>query len=191
MDTSTERAVLHVDIDAFFAAIEQLRDPRLRDRPVIVGAGVIASCSYEARRFGLHAGMTLSEARRLCPKAVILEGHAQVYRSFAESIFERCREISPSVETFLDEAYCDLSGTTASRRPLEAVRRTQESYPRGHRPHCHLWAGTQSLLAKLIGKTSKPDGLQRPPASQADGFLRDRPMSSSRASGGSRRPCAP
>ena len=67
-----ERTVLHVDIDAFFAAIEQLRDPRLAGKPVIVGAGVIASCSYEARRFGLKAGMALSEAKRLCPAAVIL-----------------------------------------------------------------------------------------------------------------------
>ena len=66
------RTVLHVDIDAFFAAIEQQRDPRLRGRPVIVGAGVIASCSYEARRFGLKAGMTLSEAKRLCPRAVVV-----------------------------------------------------------------------------------------------------------------------
>src|SRR5207244_7395203 len=65
------RTLLHVDIDAFFAAIEQQRNPHLRGRPVIVGAGVITSCSYEARRFGLRAGMPLSEARRLCPEAVI------------------------------------------------------------------------------------------------------------------------
>ena len=107
----TTPIVLHVDIDAFFAAIEQLRDPRLKGRPVIVGAGCIASCSYEARRFGLRAGMALSEARRLCPEAVILEGHAQVYRCFAEQIFACCRAIAPAVETYLDEAYCDLTGT--------------------------------------------------------------------------------
>src|ERR1041385_6229091 len=95
------RTVLHVDIDAFFAAIEQQRDPRLRGRPVIVGAGVIASCSYEARKFGLRAGMTLTEAKRLCPGAVILEGHAQVYRCYADRVFERCRELSPDVETYL------------------------------------------------------------------------------------------
>src|SRR5262245_4283102 len=106
-----ERLILHVDIDAFFAAIEQLLDPRLQGRPVIVGAGVIASCSYEARRFGLKAGMSLSEAKRLCPDALILEGHAQTYRCFAEQIFACCREIAHTVETFLDEAYCDLSGT--------------------------------------------------------------------------------
>src|SRR5262249_11858013 len=106
-----ERVVLHVDIDAFFAAIEQVRDPRLKGKPVIVGAGVIASCSYEARRFGLKAGMSLSDARRLCPHAIILEGHAQTYRCFAERIFDLCREVAPAVECHLDEAYCDLSGT--------------------------------------------------------------------------------
>src|SRR5687768_17702332 len=123
-----ERSVLHVDIDAFFAAIEQLRDPRLKGQPVIVGAGVIASCSYEARRFGLHAGMPLTEARRLCPAAVILDGHAQVYRCFADEIFESCRAISPAVETYLDEAYCDLSGTERLHGDLlEAARRLKQT----------------------------------------------------------------
>src|SRR5215470_8093307 len=113
-----DRVVLHVDIDAFFAAIEQVRDPRLKGRPVIVGAGVIASCSYEARRFGLKAGMTLSEAKRLCPDAIILEGHAQVYRCYAERIFEHCRALSPDVETYLDEAYVELTGTERVHRDL-------------------------------------------------------------------------
>src|SRR5260370_31793205 len=103
--------VLLVDIDAFFAQVEQVRFPRLRGKPVIVGAGVIASCSYEARRSGLHAGMRLTDARRLCPGVVILEGSAQTYRCFAEEIFALCRETAPAVESFLDEAYLDLDGT--------------------------------------------------------------------------------
>ena len=65
--------ILHLDIDAFFASVEQLKNPRLRNRPVIVGAGVIASCSYEARRFGCSAGMPIRQALRLCPHAVVLE----------------------------------------------------------------------------------------------------------------------
>jgi len=177
MTTPTPRTVLHVDIDAFFAAIEQLRDPRLHGQPVIVGAGVIASCSYEARRFGLHAGMPLSEARRLCPKAVILEGHAQVYRSFAETIFECCREISPSVETFLDEAYCDLTGTDRLHGDLlEAARALKQRIRErsGLTVSCGL--GPNRMLAKLVGKTRKPDGLARLEASEADAFLRDRPI---------------
>jgi len=174
---ATDRAVLHVDIDAFFAAIEQLRHPRLQGQPVIVGAGVIASCSYEARRFGLRAGMPLTEARRLCPHAVVLEGHAQIYRSFAETIFERCREVSPSVETFLDEAYCDLTGTDRLHGDLlEAARALKQRIHEdtGLTVTCGL--GPNRMLAKLIGKTVKPDGLARLGAVEADDFLRDRPI---------------
>ncbi len=171
------RTVLHVDIDAFFAAIEQLRDPRLRGRPVIVGAGVIASCSYEARRHGLHAGMPLSEARQRCPRAVVLEGHAQVYRAFAEVIFECCREFSPSVETFLDEAYCDLTGTGRLHGDLVHAARALKRVIRertGLGVTCGL--GPNRMLAKLVGKTAKPDGLARVDALEADAFLRDRPI---------------
>ena len=171
------RAVLHVDIDAFFAAIEQQRDPRLRGKPVIVGAGVIASCSYEARRFGLKAGMSLSEAKRLCPAAVILEGHAQIYRCFAEEIFARCRAIAPEVETYLDEAYCDLTGTERLHGDLLAAARglkCQILEATGLTVTCGI--GPNRMLAKLIGKTTKPDGLVRIHAAEADAFLVDRPI---------------
>jgi len=169
--------VLHVDIDAFFAAIEQLREPRLKGRPVIVGAGCIASCSYEARRFGLHAGMALSEARRLCPAAVILEGHAQVYRCFAERIFECCRAVAPAVETFLDEAYCDLSGTERLHgEPLAVARRLKADILERTGLTVTCGIGPNRMLAKLIGKTTKPDGLARIAAGEADAFLRDRPI---------------
>jgi len=174
---SASRLVLHVDIDAFFAAIEQQRDPRLQGRPVIVGAGVIASCSYEARAFGLRAGMRLSEARRLCPEAVILDGHAQVYRCFAERIFEACRAIAPEVETYLDEAYCDLTGTErlhggglASGRALK--REVREAT--GLAVTCGV--GPSRVIAKLAGKDVKPDGLAEVTAADADAFLRGRPV---------------
>ena len=170
-------AILHVDIDAFFAAIEQQRDPRLKGKPVIVGAGVIASCSYEARAFGLKAGMPLSEARRLCPSAVILEGHAQVYRCFAEDIFARCRALAPAVETYLDEAYCDLSGTERLHGDLLAAARGLKHDIRaatGLTVTCGL--GPNRMLAKLAGKTTKPDGLARVTAAEADGFMREQPV---------------
>ncbi|MGH7742283.1 MAG: Y-family DNA polymerase [Candidatus Eiseniibacteriota bacterium] len=172
-----ERVVLHVDIDAFFATIEQQLDPRLAGRPVIVGAGVIASCSYEARAFGLKAGMPLSEARRRCPDAVIVEGHAQTYRCFAESIFGLCRTLSPAVETYLDEAYCDLSGTARLHGdPLAAAA----GLKRGIRDATGLGVtcgvGPNRMLAKLIGKTVKPDGLARIRAEHAEEFLTARPV---------------
>jgi DNA polymerase-4 len=169
--------ILHVDIDAFFAAIEQVRDPRLRGQPVIVGAGVIASCSYEARRFGLHAGMSLSEARRLCPDAVILEGHAQTYRCFAERIFACCREFAPAIETYLDEAYAELTGTERLHGDLLAAARRLRARVHeetGLTVTCGI--GPNRMLAKLIGKTVKPDGLARIAPHEADAFLRDLPI---------------
>lgn len=172
-----DTAILHVDIDAFFAAIEQLIDPRLAGRPVIVGAGVIASCSYEARRFGLRAGMSLSEAKRLCPKAVILEGHAQTYRCFAEQIFACCREVAHSVETYLDEAYCDLSGTARLHGDPRAAARLLKHRileTTGLTVTCGI--GPNRMLAKLVGKTVKPDGLAAIGADQAEAFLCERPI---------------
>lgn len=171
------RLVLHVDIDAFFAAIEQQRNPALRGKPVIVGAGVIASCSYEARRFGLKAGMTLTEAKRLCPKAVILEGHAQVYRCFADVIFAHCRAVSPAVETYLDEAYCDLTGTERLHGDVLAAARAMKEAIRaetGLTVTCGL--GPNRMLAKLVGKTVKPDGLAALAEEDADAFLVARPI---------------
>ena len=171
------RTVLHVDIDAFFASIEQQRDPRLAGRPVVVGAGVIASCSYEARRFGLRAGMTLSEARRLCPAAVIVEGHAQVYRCFAERVFERCRELSPDLETHLDEAYVELTGAERVHGDfLAAAARLRHAVhaDTGLTVTCGL--GPNRMLAKLVGKTVKPDGLARLHEEDAEAFLAGRPV---------------
>src|SRR5690606_18288349 len=103
-------AVVHVDIDAFFASVEQLLIPRLRGRPVAVGNGVIASCSYEARRVGLHAGMPLHEARRVCPQVAILDGQQAIYKCFAEHVWDVCRRYADGLETFLDEAYGDIGG---------------------------------------------------------------------------------
>lgn len=176
-EAGPERAVLHVDIDAFFAAIEQQRDPRLKGRPVIVGAGVIASCSYEARRFGLKAGMPLGEAKRLCPQAVVLAGHAQVYRCYAERLFERCRELSPDVETYLDEAYLELTGTARLHGDFEqAAARLKRTIldDTGLTVTCGI--GPNRMLAKLVGKTRKPDGLARVHAHEAEAFLAHRPI---------------
>ncbi|MBI4582923.1 MAG: DNA polymerase IV [Planctomycetes bacterium] len=194
-DEATETPVLHVDIDAFFASVEQLRNPRLRGRPVAVGAGVIASCSYEARRFGLHAGMPLREARRRCPKLVIADGHYPIYRCFAEEVFARCREVSPAVETYLDEAYCDFHGV--------AVKVIHPSHPRTFIPPTPLeggrvrggggiialarelqqriraevglsvsaGAGPNRMLAKLASKSVKPGGVRRLAAAEVEEFL--------------------
>ncbi len=172
-----EPAILHLDIDAFFASIEQLRDPRLRGRPVIVGAGVIASCSYEARRYGCKAGMPLSEARRICPGAVFLDGHAQIYRCFAEKIFDLAARFAPDMETYLDEAYLDLSGTERIHGSYEdAGRRLREEIRKATGLAVSVGIGTNRMIAKMVTKTVKPDGLGLLWPGGEEAFVRSRPL---------------
>jgi DNA polymerase-4 len=109
--------ILHVDMDAFFASVEQASNPRLLGRPVVVCGdpdrrGTVATASYEARAFGVHSGMPTGEARRLCPEGVFLEGQPEKYRSVSVYLLELYKRITPAVEPFsIDEAFLDLSGT--------------------------------------------------------------------------------
>lgn len=170
--------ILHIDIDAFFAAVEQLRNPRLRNRPVAVGAGVIASCCYEARKYGLHAGMSLRRARRLCPRLEILSGHAALYRCFSSRVFELCQRCSPAMETYLDEAFCDLSGTERLHGSLEdlAANLREEIFSEiGLRVTAGL--GPNRMLAKLAAGSAKPDGLRTLQAGEEEAFLLRLPVS--------------
>jgi DNA polymerase-4 len=170
-------AIVHVDIDAFFAAVEQARDPRLRGRPVIVGNGVIASCSYEARRFGLHAGMSLSRARHLCPRVVILDGHYPTYRSFAERVYRRVASLTPSIDTYLDECYGDLTGTERLHGDLIArARELRQEIQADTGITVTVGLGPNRMLAKMVGKGAKPDGLAWITEDQADSFLAGRPV---------------
>lgn len=169
--------ILHVDIDAFFASVEQVLNPALRGRPVIVGAGVIASCSYEARRRGLRNAMRIREALRICPEAIVLEGRARIYRCFADRIFDICREYAPAVETYLDDAICDLSGTELlygdPRGPAAAIRRrVREETGLA----VTVGIGANRMVAKMAGKSAKPDGLARVLPGEEDAFIRDRPV---------------
>jgi DNA polymerase-4 len=161
MMSEDARVVMHLDIDAFFASVEQLRYPRLRGRPVVVGNGVIASCSYEARRLGCYAGQPLSEVRRLCPRAVILDGSEAVYRAFAEQTFALCADVSPTLETFLDEAFLELTGTArlygdllGCGAALKRRIRDEVGLP------VTVGLGANRMLAKIASKSVKPDGLR-------------------------------
>jgi DNA polymerase-4 len=167
--------IVHVDIDAFFASVEQRLVPAFRGRPVAVGSGCIASCSYEARAFGLSAGMPLAKARRLCPGIVILPGSYGIYRCFTERIWEFCREVAPAIETYLDDAYLDLTGTELlygdPRGPIESLRRricedTGLTVSAG--------IGPNRMIARLAGKTAKPDGLAMIRPEEVEAFLVDR-----------------
>lgn len=171
------RVILHVDIDAFFASVEQLRNPRLRGRPVIVGTGVIASCSYEARRYGLRAGMSLGEARRRCPSAVILAGHAQIYRCFADRVFHLCRETAPAVDAYLDDAYLDLTGTARLYpEPAAAARLLRARVEAATGLRVTVGIGTSRMIARLASRGAKPDGLAEVAPGGEEAFLCGSPL---------------
>ncbi|MFH1277315.1 MAG: DNA polymerase IV [Candidatus Eisenbacteria bacterium] len=149
-----------MDFDAFFASVEQARNPALRGRPVAIGNGVIASCSYEARRRGLYNGMPLSRASRVCPGLVILDGSYPTYRALAALIFRFCRDVSPNVETFLDEAYVELTGTERLHgHPLEVGRALRERVRGETGLPVTVGVGSSRMIAKMAGKRAKPDGL--------------------------------
>ena len=107
------RCILHLDADAFFASLEQRDDPKLRGRPVAVGSGVVASCSYEARRYGVRTGMRLAEARHLCRALIVVPGEYPRYEQAARRVLAICTEQTPLVEVAaLDDLYLDLTGRT-------------------------------------------------------------------------------
>jgi len=163
---------MHLDIDAFFASVEQLRNPTLRGKPVAVGSGVIASCSYEARRFGLANGMPLARAERLCPSLAIVRGHYAVYRSFAARVFELCAAWSPVVESHLDEAYLDLGGTGLLYPDPLAVGRALKGEIGGDIGlRVTVGLGRNRMFARLIGARGKPDGLRRLDEAEEEPFL--------------------
>src|SRR3989441_191094 len=113
------RAIVHLDADAFFAAVEQASDTRLRGRPVAVGGekrGIIASASYEARKFGIYTPMPTLRARKLCPRLIVLPGDFERYEQFSNWMFGYCYDFTPNVEqTSIDEGYFDL--TANHRKP--------------------------------------------------------------------------
>jgi DNA polymerase-4 len=169
--------VMHVDVDAFFASVEQLRDPRLRGKPVAVGNGVVASPSYEARKLGVTTAMPIHQALRICPQLIVLDGRHDVYRCFTEATWEICRRYAPELETFLDEAFADFSGTDEIYPDLLGLgARIQKEILDEVGLPVTIGIAKNRMVSKLAAKTVKPRGLREIPAGQEEAFLLPLPI---------------
>jgi DNA polymerase-4 len=156
-----EATILHADLDAFYASVEQRDDPRLRGRPVIVGGGVVLAASYEAKAFGVRTAMGGAQARRLCPQAAVVEPRMSAYAQASRAVFEVFEETTPLVEPLsIDEAFLDARGMRRiAGSPTEiAVRLRGEVRERVGLP-ITVGVATTKFLAKVASAVAKPDGL--------------------------------
>jgi DNA polymerase-4 len=183
MTTMTLRKILHVDMDAFYASVEQRDDPSLRGRPVAVGGrpesrGVVCAASYEARKFGVRSAIPMSRAVRLCPKLVILRPDFGKYGAVSRQIMDLFRTVTPLVEPLsLDEAYLDVT-ENAWGEPLGAkvARRLKERIREETRLTASAGVAPNKFLAKIASGWKKPDGLTVISPERIEGFLQGLPV---------------
>jgi len=162
MSGGEPRVVLHVDMDAFFAAVEVKEHPWLAGRPVLVGGtgrrGVVASASYEARAFGARSAMPMGQAQRLCPQAAVLQGNFELYRSYSRRFHQILASYTPLVEGIgLDEAFLDVSGSALLFGPPRVIATSvRQRVKKELGLDCSVGVGPNKLAAKLASKAAKP-----------------------------------
>jgi len=171
--------VIHADLDAFYASVEQLLDPALRDRPIAVGGGVVLAASYQARAFGVGAGMPAWRARSLCPELVIVNGHFREYQHLGDAVMDVFSCFTPSVERIsIDEAFLDVSGASRlfgapTSIALEIRRRVREEIGLP----LSVGVAQSKHLAKVASQVAKPDGMVVVAPGHEEEFLHDLPVS--------------
>src|SRR5499427_2669341 len=160
------RTIFHVDMDAFFVSVEELYDPSLKGKAVVVGGqrherGVVSAASYEARRFGVHSAMPLRTAAKQCPHAIFVDGHPERYRECSEKVYKVLGSFTPQVEmASIDEAYLDMTGTERLHGPpLRAAHRLHERVKAGTSLNCSIGIATSRLVAKVTSDQAKPNGV--------------------------------
>lgn len=175
--------ILHVDMDSFFVEVERLRDPDLRGRPVAVGGagprGVVASASYEARKFGVHSAQPMATARRLCDGLVVVPADHERYSDVSAEVFEIFRGFTPLVEGLsLDEAFLDVRGLRFHYDSPVAVGQTVRETIRSELGlTASVGVASVKFIAKLASEAAKPDGLRHIPVDSQDEFLQALPAS--------------
>jgi DNA polymerase-4 len=177
------RCIFHIDLDAFFVSVEQALNPELKGKPVIVGGdperrGVVASASYEARPFGIHAGMPLSKARRLCPQAIFIRANFSRYRDASNRFMEILADFSPDIEPLgLDEAYLDITGYEEPYgSPRKLARAIKERINKELKLTASVGIGTCKVVAKIASTSCKPDGLLEIAPGKEQAFLNPLPI---------------
>ncbi len=160
------KTYFHVDMDAFFVSVEELFDPSLIGKPVVVGGqanqrGVVSAASYAARKFGVHSAMPLRTAARLCPQAIFVDGHPTRYREYSRKVYEVLKSFSPQVDmASVDEAYMDLTGTERLHGPpLSAAHRLHDAVKRDTALNCSIGISTSRMVAKVASDQAKPNGV--------------------------------
>jgi DNA polymerase-4 len=160
------RTFFHLDMDAFFVSVEELFDPSLKGKPVVVGGrpnerGVVSAASYAARKFGVHSAMPLRTAYKLCPQAIFVDGHRERYIEYSRRVYEVLQQFSPKVEmASIDEAYLDLGGTERLHGPpLAAAHKLHDAVGRATNLNCSIGASASRMVAKVASDQAKPNGV--------------------------------
>ena len=160
------RTYFHVDMDAFFVSVEELYDPSLKGKPVVVGGksnerGVVSAASYAARKFGVHSAMPLRTAYKLCPQAIFVEGHPDRYRDYSRRVHDVLTAFSPLVEmASVDEAYVDITGTERLYGPpLRAAHILHERMKQATQLNCSIGISASRMVAKVSSDQAKPNGI--------------------------------
>jgi len=177
------RCIFHIDLDAFFVSVEQVLNPKLKGKPVIVGGdperrGVVASASYEARPFGIHAGMPSSKARRLCPQAIFIRSHFSLYKDASAKFMKILGDFSPYIEPLgLDEAYLDVTGCEEPYgSPQKLALAIKERTYKELEITASVGIATCKVVAKIASDLCKPDGLLEIAPGEEQAFLNPLPV---------------
>lgn len=180
--TDRERSIIHVDMDAFYASVEQHDHPQYRNQPLIVGGtggrGVVAAASYEVRKFGVFSAMPMTRARRLCPNAVVLPVRMSRYREVSAEVFKIFREVTPEVEGLsLDEAFLDVTASLALLGSIETIGATLRAEILSRTGlHASVGMAHNKYLAKLASDAGKPKGFVHVPRDGVRLFLDPMPV---------------